>query len=67
MDADNSLQNKYSMVKGTARRARQLLSGAPPLGVSKSSKFCRVAEDEVRSGKVPYSISGKKPLPPAAS
>ncbi len=60
---DKVLQNKYSMVKGTARRARQLQAGAPALGVSKSLKACRVAEDEVRAGKVTYSLSAKKPSP----
>jgi DNA-directed RNA polymerase subunit omega len=60
------LQNKYSLVKGAARRARQLQSGAPPLGVSKSLKVCRVAQDEIRVGKVTYIVSAAKPLPPAA-
>ena len=60
------LQNKYSLVKGAARRARQLQSGAPPLGVSKSLKACRVAQDEIRVGKVTYIVSAAKPLPPAA-
>lgn len=48
------LQNKYSLVKGAARRARQLQSGAPPLVVSKSMKACRVAQDEIRQGHVKY-------------
>jgi DNA-directed RNA polymerase subunit omega len=64
---DSILQNKYSLVKGAARRARQLQSGAPPLGVSNSLKACRVAEDEVRAGKVTFSVLAKKPAPPAAS
>jgi DNA-directed RNA polymerase subunit omega len=34
----NALLNKYSLVKGAARRARQLQSGAPPLLVSKSGR-----------------------------
>jgi DNA-directed RNA polymerase subunit omega len=67
MKDDNILQNKYSMVKGAARRARQLQSGAPPLGVSTSLKACRVAEDEVRAGKVTFSVSAKKPEPPDES
>lgn len=66
MDANN-LQNKYSLVKGAARRARQLQSGAPPLGVSKSTKACRVAQDEIRHGKVTFSVSAKKPDPPLTS
>ena len=32
------MQNKYSLVKGAARRARQLQSGAPALGVSTSTE-----------------------------
>lgn len=61
------LQNKYSLVKGAARRARQLQSGAPPLGVSKSLKACRVAQDEVRAGKVTFTLTQHKPQPPAAA
>ena len=57
-------QNKYSLVKGAARRARQLQSGAPPLGVSKSMKACRVAQDEILSGKVAFTLK-KKSAPPA--
>jgi len=53
-------------VMGAARRARQLQSGAPPLGVSKSLKVCRVAQDEIRVGKVTYIVGTPKPLPPAA-
>jgi DNA-directed RNA polymerase subunit omega len=60
MISNDVLQNKYSLVKGAARRARQLHSGMPPLGVSKSLKACRVAEDEVRSGKVTYSLVAQK-------
>jgi DNA-directed RNA polymerase subunit omega len=60
-------QNKYSLVKGAARRARQLQSGAPSLGVSKSLKACRVAQDEVRAGKVTFTVMAGKPLPPASA
>jgi DNA-directed RNA polymerase subunit omega len=59
------LQNKYSLVKGAARRARQLQSGAPALGVSSSTKACRVAQDEIRVGKVTYTVLAK-PQPPAS-
>ena len=58
-------QNKYSLVKGAARRARQLQSGAPALGVSKSMKACRVAQDEIIAGKVSFTLL-KKPAPPAS-
>lgn len=66
--AEDLFQNKYSLVRGAARRARQLQSGAPALGVSKSLKACRVAQDEIRVGKVTYTVMPQKPLsPPAAA
>ena len=67
MLSNGTLQNKYSLVKGAARRARQLQSGAPALGVSKSLKACRVAQDEVKSGKVTYSLGAKQHTEPPAA
>ncbi|GAC1364633.1 MAG: hypothetical protein NVSMB3_13140 [Acidobacteriaceae bacterium] len=54
MTIDSVLHNKYSLVKGAARRARQLQNGAAPLLASKSMKACRVAQDEIRQGHVTY-------------
>ena len=59
MSNDNALFNKYSLVKGAARRARQLQSGAPQLTNSKSMKACRVAQDEIRDGFVTFVLSKK--------
>jgi DNA-directed RNA polymerase subunit omega len=59
MTMENAFHNKYSLVKGVARRARQLQSGAPALGSSKSMKACRVAQDEIRSGVVTYVVTQK--------
>jgi len=56
MSSDNAFHNKYSLVKGVARRARQLQSGAAPLGTSKSMKACRVAQDEIIGGQVRYIV-----------
>jgi DNA-directed RNA polymerase subunit omega len=56
MTIQSAFHNKYSLVKGVARRARQLQSGAPALGDSKSMKACRVAQDEIRSGVVTYVV-----------
>ena len=67
MVSNDPSQNKYSLVKGAARRARQLQNGAPPLGVSKSTKACRVAQDELTSGKVGFTLTGKKPPTPPRS
>lgn len=59
--------NKYSLVKGAARRARQLQNGAPPLGVSKSTKACKVAQDEIRGGQVTFTLMRKRPPVPPSS
>jgi DNA-directed RNA polymerase subunit omega len=52
-----ALHNKYSLVKGAARRARQLQSGAVPLLATNSMKACRVAQDEIRNGLVRYIVA----------
>ena len=67
MVAESLLLNKYSLVRGAARRARQLQNGAPSMGVSKSLKACRVAQDEILAGKVTYMVSARKPVPPQAA
>ena len=55
---ENALHNKYSLVKGAARRARQLQSGALPLIDAKSTKACRVAQDEIKQGHVKFVLPG---------
>ena len=66
MMKDDVFQNKYSLVKGAARRARQLQNGAPPVIAPKSMKACRVAQDEIRAGQVSYTLSSRKSQEPAA-
>ncbi|GAA3768050.1 DNA-directed RNA polymerase subunit omega [Terriglobus aquaticus] len=56
MQMDDSLLNKYSLVKGAARRARQLQNGATPLIATTSMKACRVAQDEIRTGQVRFVV-----------
>jgi DNA-directed RNA polymerase subunit omega len=46
-------------VKGAARRARQLQSGAVPLMATKSMKACRVAQDEINQGCVTFVVTHK--------
>ncbi len=60
---ESAFHNKYSLVKGAARRARQLQSGATPLIVAKSTKACRVAQDEIRQGQVKY-VPPERPADP---
>lgn len=54
MTIEDAFHNKYSLVKGAARRARQLQSGASPLIAAKSTKACRVAQDEIQQGHVKF-------------
>ncbi len=59
MSNEDPLHNKYSLVKGAARRARQLQSGALPLMPTKSMKACRVAQDEINKGCVTFVVTHK--------
>ncbi|RZU43133.1 DNA-directed RNA polymerase subunit omega [Edaphobacter modestus] len=62
MTDQSAFHNKYSLVKGAARRARQLQSGAPPLIVAKSTKACRVAQEEIKQGYVKFVLAkGSEP------
>ena len=54
-------ESKYRTVHVAARRARQLQSGANPLIPSRSTKACRVAQDELRAGKVEYVVPAEPP------
>lgn len=60
MTTDAEFHNKYSLVKGAARRARQLQNGAPSTIASKSMKACRVAQDEISQGQVSYRMGAPK-------
>lgn len=57
MSIEDPLHNKYSLVRGAARRARQLQSGALPLVATKSMKACRVAQDEINQGCVTFVVT----------
>ena len=57
MSIEDPLHNKYSLVRGAARRARQLQSGALPMMATKSMKACRVAQDEISEGHVTFVVS----------
>jgi DNA-directed RNA polymerase subunit omega len=61
MSTEDPLHNKYSLVKGAARRARQLQSGATPLMPTKSMKACRVAQDEISQGRVTFVVGAVEP------
>jgi len=48
--------SNYRYILVAARRARQLQSGAPPVVETNSRKPCRIAQDEIRAGKVKWMI-----------
>jgi DNA-directed RNA polymerase subunit omega len=64
MTNESAFHNKYSLVKGAARRARQLQSGAAPLINAKSMKACKVAQDEIKQGQVKFVLPEKLVEPP---
>jgi len=63
MTGEDAFLNKYSMVKGAARRARQLQSGATPMINAKSIKACRVAQDEIQQGHVKFVLPEREADP----
>jgi len=48
--------SNYRYILVAARRARQLQSGAPPVVQTASRKPCRIAQDEIRAGKVKWEV-----------
>jgi len=48
--------SNYRYILVADRRARQLQSGAPPVVQTNSRKPCRIAQDEIRAGKVKWEI-----------
>ena len=49
--------SNYRYVLVTARRARQIQSGAKPLVETQSRKPCKIAQEEVQAGKVTYIVT----------
>jgi len=48
--------SNYRYILVAARRARQLQGGAPPVIDTSSRKPCRIAQDEIKAGKVKWLI-----------
>lgn len=46
--------SNYRYILVAARRARQLQSGAPAVVETSSRKPCRIAQDELRAGRVKW-------------
>ena len=52
----DGFDSNYRYILVAARRARQLQGGAPPVVETSSRKPCRIAQDEIRAGKVKWVI-----------
>jgi DNA-directed RNA polymerase subunit omega len=52
----DGFDSNYRYILVAARRARQLQGGAPPIIETHSRKPCRIAQDEIKAGKVKWII-----------
>jgi DNA-directed RNA polymerase subunit omega len=52
----DGFDSNYRYILVAARRARQLQSGAPPVIETHSRKPCRIAQDEIKAGKVKWVV-----------
>ena len=52
----DGFDSNYRYFLVAARRARQLQGGAPPVIETSSRKPCRIAQDEIKAGKVKWVI-----------
>jgi len=59
--------SNYRYILVAARRARQLQGGAPPVIETASRKPCRIAQDEIKAGKVKWVIPELPKLPVEAA
>lgn len=63
----DGFDSNYRYILVAARRARQLQSGAPPVIETISRKPCRIAQDEIKAGKVKWVIPEAAPAPVEAA
>lgn len=54
MDLLKKVDDRYSLVIVTSKRARQLINGSEPLVATKSNKPLTIAINEVNKGEVGY-------------
>jgi DNA-directed RNA polymerase subunit omega len=52
----DGFDSNYRYILVAARRARQLQGGAPPVIDTISRKPCRIAQDEIKAGKVKWVV-----------
>jgi DNA-directed RNA polymerase subunit omega len=54
MTIETNFDSNYRKVLVAARRARQIQNGSQALVATRSSKACRIAQDEINAGKIAY-------------
>lgn len=59
----DGFDSNYRYILVAARRARQLQGGAPPVIETISRKPCRIAQDEIKAGKVKWIVPEIPPPP----
>ena len=59
----DGFDSNYRYILVAARRARQLQGGAPPVIETSSRKPCRIAQDEIKAGKVKWVVPEVAPAP----
>jgi DNA-directed RNA polymerase subunit omega len=65
MTIETSFDSNYRKVLVAARRARQLQNGSQALIPTRSTKACRIAQEEIDAGKIAYvknEVEVTKPL-----
>ena len=60
MDLLKKVDDRYSLVMVTSKRARQIINGSEPVVATKSKKALTIAINEVNEGEVGYEASHKK-------
>jgi DNA-directed RNA polymerase subunit omega len=64
MTIETGFDSDYRKVMVAARRARQLQSGSHALVPTHSTKPCRIAQEEIRAGKISYEKTEKPVVKP---
>ena len=65
MTIETHFDSNYRKVLVAARRARQIQNGSHALVSTRSTKACRIAQEEVEAGKIAYvkrEVAVTKPL-----
>ena len=56
MELPNNIDSKFRYILISAKRARQLQSGARPLVQTQTKKATKIAQQEVSTGLIPFEV-----------